>query len=136
MVGLALVHQHRGDAARGVAAGAGLAAVGIVDAHEDIGVALGRRLEHDQLVAAHAQPAVGDGTPARRRQLERSPARVEHDEIVAQPVHLDERRPGHALPAMRRYMAVRPGQRNERKRTWPARGPPSSRTSSAASFLV
>ena len=132
LVGLALVHHHRGDAARGVAAGAGLAAVGIVDAHEDVGLAIGRRLEHDQLVAADAQPAVGDGAAALDRQVERRRAAVEHDEIVAQPVHLEERR----CTLMRRYMAVRPGQRNERGRTSPACGPPSSRTSRVASRLV
>src|SRR6266404_1728953 len=59
VVGLAFVHQHRSDAARGVAAGAGLVAVGIVDAHEDVGLALGRGLEHDQLVATHTPPPVG-----------------------------------------------------------------------------
>ena len=82
---------------------------------------VGRRLEHDQLVAAHAQPAVGDGAAARWRQVERRRARVEHDEIVAQPVHLEERRL--AATAMRRYMAVRPGQRNERAPDLAGMGP-------------
>jgi len=88
VITFALVHHHRGDAARGVAAGAGLAAIGIVDAHEDVGLAVGRALEHDQLVAAHAQPAVGDGAPPLGRELEIGRPRVEHDEVVAQPVHL------------------------------------------------
>ena len=48
-----------GDAARGVAAGLGLAAVGVADAHEDLRRRVARRLEHDQLVAADAGMPVG-----------------------------------------------------------------------------
>ena len=77
-----------GDAARGVAAGAGLAAVGVVDAHEDVGAGVARRLQHDQLVAADAAAAVGEPAPlagrvsgdrrdrARRSRRSRCPGRA------------------------------------------------------------
>src|SRR3546814_18600200 len=82
-------HDQRGDAARAVAAGADLAAVVVADAQEDIGAAVGRPLENQQLVAADTLAAVGDGTGLRVRQWKRLLARVDHDEVVAEPVHLD-----------------------------------------------
>jgi hypothetical protein len=50
-----------------------------------------RRFEHDELVAADAGVAIGQRHGARRRDRQRGFARVDHHEIVAQAVHLDER---------------------------------------------
>ena len=56
-----LARQQRGDAARGVAAGPGLGAVGVADAHEGVGIGARRwRLDGDELVAADAGAPVGD----------------------------------------------------------------------------
>ena len=78
-----------GDAAGGVAAGAGLRAVGVADAHEGVGVAaVGRRLDGDELVAADAGAPVGEGGGTGRGEAERAGAFVEHDEVVAAAVHL------------------------------------------------
>ena len=76
----------QGDAARGIAAGFDLAAVGVPDAHADVGDV--GRLEQDQLVAADAGAPVGDGARLRRVDRERALARVEDDEVVAEAVHL------------------------------------------------
>ncbi len=89
-----LAHQQVGDAAGGVAAGAGLGAVGVADAHEGVGVAVRRRLDDDELVAADAGAPVGDRGGAGRREAERAGALVEHDEVVAAAVHLEEARHG------------------------------------------
>ena len=48
------------------------------------------RFEHDQLVAADAGAAVGDGPGERRRDLERRLARVDDHEIIAETMHLVE----------------------------------------------
>ena len=85
-----LLHQQRRDAARRVAAGRHLAAVGVADAHEGVGVAVLRRLDHDQLVAPDAQMPVGDAPRLRLAQRDGMVARVDHDEVVAEPVHLGE----------------------------------------------
>ena len=84
----ALGGDERGHAARGIAAGADLAAIGIPDAHEHVGFARG--LERDDLVATDALLAVGDGADRVSRKRERSCAGIEHDEVVAEPVHLAE----------------------------------------------
>ena len=76
------------DAARRVAAAFDLAAVAVPDAHPEVGAVA--RLEHDQLVAADAGAAVGDGAGERGRDLERLRARVDDHEVVAEPVHLVE----------------------------------------------
>src|SRR3546814_3961592 len=52
--------------------------------------AVGRPLENQQLVAADTLAAVGDGPGLRVRQWKRLLARVDHDEVVAEAVHLDE----------------------------------------------
>ena len=90
-----LVHQQPRHAARGIAAALHLAAIGVEDAHGGIGAVAGA-FDHDDLIAADAEPPVGDG--ARGRGVQRKPlfARVEHDEIVAQPVHFQERGHGRA----------------------------------------
>ena len=60
-----------GDAAGGIAAGLGLAAVGIADAHQDLGRRMARRLEQDQLVAADAGTPIGERASALRRARQR-----------------------------------------------------------------
>ncbi len=99
-------HKELCHAARRVAAGFDLVAVGVENPHEDIGAAL-RPLDHDHLVATDAVPAVGD--QARKRFIERDAAlaRVENNEIVAQPVHLVEGRHGNAYRV--RTPAAHPG---------------------------
>ena len=89
LVGAAvLLEQEVGDAAGGVAAGAGLGAVGVVDAHEQVGVGAGRgRFEGDELVAADAGAAVAEGGDARGGEAEGAAAVVEDDEVVAGAVH-------------------------------------------------
>ena len=64
------------DAARGVAAGLDLAAVGVADAHEGVGARVARRLDHDELVAADA--ACRSAMRARRRLVERQRMRRAH----------------------------------------------------------
>ena len=49
-----------------------------------------RRLEHDELVAADAGLAVGDGARPRFVHGNGVLPRVEHDEVVSEPVHLAE----------------------------------------------
>ena len=86
----ALLHQQPRDAARGIAAAFHFAAIGIEDPHEGIR-AVRRRLDHDHLIAADAEAAVGDGARGRRVERKRLFSRVEDDEIVAEPVHFQER---------------------------------------------
>ena len=62
-------HQDVGDTACGIAAGAGLGAVRVVDAHEDVGVA---GLEDDELVAANAGVTVGQCGGSGRGEAERA----------------------------------------------------------------
>ena len=79
----ALFGDQRRDATRGIAARPHLAAIGIPDTHEHIG--LERRLERDHLVAAHAPTPVGDGRRIGRAQRQRLRPGVDHDEVVADP---------------------------------------------------
>src|SRR6185437_5431281 len=76
------------DAAGRIAAAFDLASVAIPDAHFQVRAVA--RLQHDQLVAADARPAVGDRFRQRRRHFERLLARVDDHEIVAEPMHLVE----------------------------------------------
>ena len=93
-----LARQQIDDAAGGVATGPGLGAVGVADAHEGIGVRVRRwRLDGDELVAAHAGAPVGDRGCAAGGQAERAGAFVEHDEVVAAAVHLEEARHGEGI---------------------------------------
>ncbi len=78
----------RSHAARRITAGRHLAAVGVPDAHEHVSCLRG--LEHDELVAADAFLAVGDGAHRVRAKHERARPRIDHDEVVAEPVHLAE----------------------------------------------
>ncbi len=84
----ALGGNERRHAARRIAASRHLAAIGIPDAHEHVG--LTRRLERDELIAADALFPVGDGAHRVRLEGKRARPRVEHDKVVAEPVHLAE----------------------------------------------
>ena len=98
----------------GVAARLGLAAIGVEDAHEGLRRGLARRLDQDQLIAADPAMAVGQG--ARRRSIDRhrlAPS-VDHDEVVAEPVHLAEGDLTHGAA----YMAAAPAVSNP---AWRAR---------------
>ena len=81
-----LVKQHIGDAARGIAAAFDLDAAIVPDAHAHIGN-LGL-LQHDDLVAADAGLAVGNGPGLRVIDGNGARPRVKHDKIIAEPVHL------------------------------------------------
>ena len=79
-----------------------LAAVGVEDAHEHLRQRVARSFQQHQLVAADAGVAVGKR--ARRRGVDphRIAALVEHDEIIAEPVHLAKRNALHAALIWRR----------------------------------
>ena len=80
------LHQQPADAAQRVAARFHLAAVGVPHAHEGVGAVGG--LYGDELVEADAGLAVGPGAHLLRRGPEGLPARLDDDEVVAEPVHL------------------------------------------------
>ena len=85
------LHQEPADAARAVAAGGDLLAVGVPEPHARIDAFAGaRRLQHDQLVEADAMlGAVGDArAPDRPLGSNWRAAGLDHDEVVAKPVHL------------------------------------------------
>ena len=84
-----LLEQQRSDGARAIAAGLDLAAIGVADFHEHI-AAPGRRAHHHELVAADAGAPVRQPAIVVVRPADRPVARIQHDEIVAKPVHLDE----------------------------------------------
>src|SRR5262245_46009491 len=75
-------------AARSIAARADLATVCIPNAHENVGKIGG--LERYHLVATDASAPVGDRGNLRGAERKRPSARIEHDEIVAESVHLAE----------------------------------------------
>ena len=78
-----------GHAAHAVAAGAGFRAVIVVDADEGVGAGRARRIERHQLIVRRA--ACGGG---RARligaDLGRARAQIDHDDLVADAVHLHE----------------------------------------------
>ena len=76
------------DAARRIAAGFDLAAVGVPDPHPHVGDIGG--LQQDHLVAADAGAPVGDRPRPRRVHRHRALAGVEDGEVVAEAVHLAE----------------------------------------------
>jgi len=86
---VALVGEQQTHRAAGIAAGFDFAAVGIENAHAHIGMIAGS--EHDQLIAADPGHAVGQRGRAARGHHDRVRARVDHDEIVAQAMHLAKR---------------------------------------------
>ena len=92
----ALVHQQPRDAAGGVAAGAGLAAVGIADAHEGVGEPSAAL----RCTISWSQPMPRRGRRWRAAwaavERERALARVDHDEVVAEAMHLEKNHRLHA----------------------------------------
>ncbi len=91
-----LAHDERCDAARAIAAGGDLAAIGVADAHEDVGARRFRLLQDEQLVAADPGVPVGNGAYRLAVERQRLSARIEHDEIIAEPVHLEKTGAAHA----------------------------------------
>ena len=83
------LEQQLGDAAHAVAAGARLRAVIVVDAHIGVGAGRARRVQGHQLVVGRA---VGLRGRARLGRADRAglPAHVDHHDLVAETVHLDE----------------------------------------------
>jgi hypothetical protein len=97
-----LAVEQVGDAAGSIAAGLGLAAICVADAHQDLGGGMARRLEQDHLITSDAgapirQPARGSGA-----ERDRAAAKIEHDKIIAEPVHFEKR----DFPHRAAYMAV------------------------------
>ncbi len=99
-----LATQEVGDAARGVAAGFGLAAIGIADAHQNPSRGMTRRFEEDHLIASDAGAAIGERAYTPCADGYRATAKIEHDKVIAEPVHLEERDLAHGAA----YMAARP----------------------------
>ena len=89
-VATALKSQQLGDAARTVAALLHLVTVGIEDAIEGFGVDAARALDDQCLIKADAAMAIGQLLPLLRRELFGNGIGLEHDKVVAQPVHLGE----------------------------------------------
>jgi len=71
--------------------GLGLAAVGVADAHCHLGRRMTRRFEQDHLVAADAGSPIGQRARSRPIQRNRRTAAIEHNEVVAEAVHFEER---------------------------------------------
>ena len=88
---LVLVKQHVGNAARSIATAFNLPAAAVPHQHahvSDIGF-----LQDDDLVATDACLAVGNGPgPARSSMENGARPLVEHDKIIAEPVHLAKRK--------------------------------------------
>ena len=90
-VGPGRLHQQPAHAARAVAAGADFLAVGVPEPHAGVdALAGGRRFERDELVAADAGVAVGDRAHLVGARRKRRAAGLDHDEVVAEPVHLQK----------------------------------------------
>ena len=77
--------------ASAIAALLGLASVGIEDTEGEICIRALRRLQHQHLITADPEATSGDPPDLLRRELDLASNSVEHDEIIAKPVHLGER---------------------------------------------
>ncbi len=86
-----LFHQRGGDATGAVAAGRRFAAVRIIEAEARVGAVVIRLIYQDKLIEADAAATVGDGANPVRRELDGRAAPVDHDEVVAETMHLGER---------------------------------------------
>ncbi len=92
--------QHR-DCARRITAGFDFAAIGVEYPHGK--VCLFGWLQHNQLIAADAAIPIGQAAHVFIAQFRnRILARVEHHEIIAEAVHLDEGNAHYAPASMRR----------------------------------
>jgi hypothetical protein len=78
------------ETSRAVPALLDFAAIGVEDAVIKIGLRVARALDLEDLVAADAEMAIRDEPKLLSRERERLFSRVEHDEIVAEAVHLGE----------------------------------------------
>lgn len=87
---IGLAHHHRRHAARGVAARANLAAVGVADAHGNVGARIAGRLDDDQLIAANARMPIRQFAHLSGGKRNAPPARIDDDEVVAETMHFDE----------------------------------------------
>ena len=88
-IAVEFLHQEARHAARSIPAGFHFAAIGIADAHRGVGP-IASAFDHNDLIAADAQPPVGHGSGGGRVERKRLFSRVEDDEIVAQAVHFEE----------------------------------------------
>ena len=82
-----VVQQEPGDAARAVAAGAGFAAVAIVDAHIGFGAGRHRRVQNHELVETQIR-RLGDGANYGWVEPIGGVAQIEDEDRVAEAVHL------------------------------------------------
>ena len=82
-----LVHERR-DTARAVPALLDLARVGVENSIEDAARGAARRLEHQGLVETDAGVTVGER--AQRAGVQGGGGGVEHEEVVAEPLHLQK----------------------------------------------
>ena len=100
------LEQELGDAAHAIAAGARLRAVVVVDAHVGVGAGRARRVQRHQLIVGRAVGLRG-GARLGRTDRCRLPAHVDHHDLVAETVHLDEGMVGeraHERPRCRRLI--------------------------------
>ena len=103
-----LAVQQFGDTAGGIAAGLGLAAVRIADPHQELSRGMTRRLEQDQLIATDTGAPIGKRGYGLGTHRDRGTTKIEHDKIIAEPVHFQERDFAHGAA----YMAARPAVSN------------------------
>ena len=85
-----VVHK-AGKAARAVAALLDLGAVGVVDHVFEVNAGAGRGPHGQDLVGAHAEVAVAQKAVVGRGQAQAATGLVEHDKVVASPLHFGER---------------------------------------------
>jgi hypothetical protein len=85
-----LVQDEAREAARAVAALLDLAAVGVVDAIAEVVARIPRGLDDEDLVAAHAEMAIGDAPHRLLIELHALAHAVQDHEIVALALHLGE----------------------------------------------
>jgi hypothetical protein len=101
-----LAHDMIRDAAGGVAAGPGTGAVTVPEIQRDIGV-IGIA-DFRKLIKPDPAVTVAQAPRQRSRGHRPAPARVDHDKVVAQPVHLHEGQAGNdALFGHRRRILCR-----------------------------
>src|SRR6185369_12852848 len=90
LAGQAAVADELDETARAVAALPDLAAVGIENPVAEVDVGTRRRFDDQHLVAADAEAPVGERAQLRGVEIDVLRNAVEHDEIVAEAVHLGE----------------------------------------------
>ncbi len=94
------VMHETGEATHTVAALPDLAPIGIENPECEVHARFLACFQHQYLITAHAETAPSDPADLFRAQLERLSRGIEHDEVIAKPVHLGKR-DGHRrnLPA-------------------------------------